>query len=303
MLKSMTGFGRAEVSEGDRKVTVEMKSVNHRYLELGIKVPRKLNFLEGNVRNEMKKFVSRGKVDVFISYENLGKGDECIRYNSMLAKEYFDCYEQISRELGLENDVKTSYIMRSPDVVTIVANIDNLISGNVSAELGHIINLTAQNVTIDEAVIKLIETREEEGKRLQADLISKLDGMIENVKFITEKSPVIVAEYKEKITNKIHELLEDSQIDESRIAQEVIVFADKVCVDEELVRLDSHIKAMREDLLKGETVGRRLDFIAQEMNREANTTLSKTSDPEISDHAIMLKTDIEKVREQIQNIE
>ena len=300
MLKSMTGFGRAEVSEGDRKVTVEMKSVNHRYLELGIKVPRKLNFLEGSVRNEMKKFVSRGKVDVFISYENLGKGDECIRYNSMLAKEYFDCYEQISRELGLENDVKTSYIMRSPDVITIE---------NAQDDEEAIEALVIK--AIDEAVIKLIETREEEGKRLQVDLISKLDGMIENVKFITEKSPVIVAEYKEKITNKIHELLEDNQIDESRIAQEVTVFADKVCVDEELVRLDSHIKAMkealikamREDLIKGGTVGRRLDFIAQEMNREANTTLSKTSDSEISDHAIMLKTDIEKVREQIQNIE
>lgn len=292
MLKSMTGFGRAEVSEGDRKVTVEMKSVNHRYLELGIKVPRKLNFLEGSVRNEMKKFVSRGKVDVFISYENLGKGDECIRYNSMLAKEYFDCYEQISRELGLENDVKTSYIMRSPDVITIE---------NAQDDEEAIEALVIK--AIDEAVIKLIETREEEGKRLQVDLISKLDGMIENVKFITEKSPVIVAEYKEKITNKIHELLEDNQIDESRIAQEVTVFADKVCVDEELVRLDSHIKTMREDLIKGGTVGRILDFIAQEMNREANTTLSKTSDPEISDHAIMLKTDIEKVREQIQNIE
>lgn len=292
MLKSMTGFGRAEVSEGDRKVTVEMKSVNHRYLELGIKVPRKLNFLEGSVRNEMKKFVSRGKVDVFISYENLGKGDECIRYNSMLAKEYFDCYEQISRELGLENDVKTSYIMRSPDVITIE---------NAQDDEEAIEALVIK--AIDEAVIKLIETREEEGKRLQVDLISKLDGMIENVKFITEKSPVIVAEYKEKITNKIHELLEDNQIDESRIAQEVTVFADKVCVDEELVGLDSHIKAMREDLIKGGTVGRRLDFIAQEMNREANTTLSKTSDSEISDHAIMLKTDIEKVREQIQNIE
>lgn len=292
MLKSMTGFGRAEVSEGDRKVTVEMKSVNHRYLELGIKVPRKLNFLEGSVRNEMKKFVSRGKVDVFISYENLGKGDECIRYNSMLAKEYFDCYEQISRELGLENDVKTSYIMRSPDVITIE---------NAQDDEEAIKALVIK--AIDEAVIKLIETREEEGKRLQVDLISKLDGMIENVKFITEKSPVIVAEYKEKITNKIHELLEDNQIDESRIAQEVTVFADKVCVDEELVRLDSHIKVMREDLIKGGTVGRRLDFIAQEMNREANTTLSKTSDSEISDHAIMLKTDIEKVREQIQNIE
>ena len=207
MLKSMTGFGRAEVSEGDRKVTVEMKSVNHRYLELGIKVPRKLNFLEGSVRNEMKKFVSRGKVDVFISYENLGKGDECIRYNSMLAKEYFDCYEQISRELGLENDVKTSYIMRSPDVITIE---------NAQDDEEAIEALVIK--AIDEAVIKLIETREEEGKRLQVDLISKLDGMIENVKFITEKSPVIVAEYKEKITNKIHELLEDNQIDESRIA-------------------------------------------------------------------------------------
>ena len=292
MLKSMTGFGRAEVSEGDRKVTVEMKSVNHRYLELGIKVPRKLNFLEGSVRNEMKKFVSRGKVDVFISYENLGKGDECIRYNSMLAKEYFDCYEQISRELGLENDVKTSYIMRSPDVITIE---------NAQDDEEAIEALVIK--AIDEAVIKLIETREEEGKRLQVDLISKLDGMIENVKFITEKSPVIVAEYKEKITNKIHELLEDNQIDESRIAQEVTVFADKVCVDEELVRLDSHIKAMKEALINGGTIGRRLDFIAQEMNREANTTLSKTSDSEISDHAIMLKTDIEKVREQIQNIE
>ena len=264
MLKSMTGFGRAEVSEGDRKVTVEMKSVNHRYLELGIKVPRKLNFLEGNVRNEMKKFVSRGKVDVFISYENLGKGDECIRYNSMLAKEYFDCYEQISRELGLENDVKTSYIMRSPDVVIALGNSDAVAPARVIAKFAKDHEALVIKA-IDEAVLKLIETREEEGRRLQVDLISKLDGMIENVKFITEKSPVIVAEYKEKITNKIHELLEDSQIDESRIAQEVTVFADKVCVDEELVRLDSHIKAMREDLLKGGTVGRRLDFIAQEM--------------------------------------
>lgn len=180
MLKSMTGFGRAEVSEGDRKVTVEMKSVNHRYLELGIKVPRKLNFLEGNVRNEMKKFVSRGKVDVFISYENLGKGDECIRYNSMLAKEYFDCYEQISRELGLENDVKTSYIMRSPDVVTIE---------NAQDDEETIEALVIK--AIDEAVLKLIETREEEGRRLQVDLISKLDGMIENVKFIPDRKSVV----------------------------------------------------------------------------------------------------------------
>ena len=153
------------------------------------------------------------------------------------------------------------------------------------------------------AAEKLIETRISEGERLKADLLAKLDAMIVNVDFIKEKSPVIIAEYREKITDKIHDLLEDTQIDEARIAQEVTIFADKVCVDEELVRLDSHIKAMRDDLNKGGTIGRRLDFIAQEMNREANTTLSKTTDAEISDRAIILKTDIEKVREQIQNIE
>lgn len=292
MLRSMTGFGRYEVSSGDRKVTVEMKSVNHRYLELGIKLPRKLNFLEGTVRTEMKRYVDRGKVDVFITYENLGEGDACIRYNSMLAREYYECYKQISSELGLENDVKTSYIMRSPDVVTIENGQDDeeIIESLVVRAIGG-------------AAEKLIESRTEEGERLKVDLLAKLDSMIENVAFIKDKSPIIVSEYKEKITSKIHELLEDNQIDESRIAQEVTIFADKVCVDEELVRLDSHIKAMRDDLNKGGTIGRRLDFIAQEMNREANTTLSKTTDAEISECAIALKTDIEKVREQIQNIE
>ena len=292
MLRSMTGFGRFEVSKDDRKVSVEMKSVNHRYLELGIKLPRKLNFLENNLRNEIKKYINRGKVDVFVTYENLGEGDECIHYNKALAQEYFECYKQISEDLNIENDVKTSYIMRSPDVVKIEnAEDDEEIIEQLVIE------------AIDGASQKLVETREAEGERLKADLLLKLDGMIRNVEFITKKSPVIVEEYKEKITTKIHELLEDAQIDEARIAQEVTIFADKVCVDEELVRLDSHIKAMKEDLENGGTIGRRLDFIAQEMNREANTTLSKTTDAEISDRAIMLKTEIEKVREQIQNIE
>lgn len=292
MLRSMTGFGRYEVSSGDRKVTVEMKSVNHRYLELGIKLPRKLNFLEGTVRTEMKRYVDRGKVDVFITYENLGEGDVCIRYNSMLAKEYFECYKQISTELGLENDIKASHIMRSPDVVTIE-------NGQDDEDIIECLVVRA----IGGAAEKLIESRTAEGERLKVDLLAKLDSMIENVSFIKEKSPVIVSEYREKITGKIRELLDDTQIDDARIAQEVTIFADKVCVDEELVRLDSHIKAMRDDLCKGGTIGRRLDFIAQEMNREANTTLSKTTDAEISERAIVLKTDIEKVREQIQNIE
>ena len=270
----MTGFGRFEASEGDRKVTVEIKSVNHRYLELGIKVPKKLNFLEGDIRNELKKYVERGKVDVFITYENQGEGNECVRYNPTLAREYFECYARISEDLGIENEADDEEIIKS---LVIKA--------------------------IDGAAERLVETRIAEGERLKTDLIKKLDGMVLNVQFITEKSPIIVEEYKEKITTRIHELLEETQIDEARIAQEVTMFADKVCVDEELVRLDSHIKAMKEALINGGTIGRRLDFIAQEMNREANTTLSKTSDQEISDKAIELKTDIEKVREQIQNIE
>lgn len=292
MLKSMTGFGRFEASQGDRKVSVEMKSVNHRYLELGIKLPKKLNFLEGNIRNELKKYVERGKVDVFITYQNLGVGNECVRYNPVLAKEYFDCYSRISEELGLDNDIKTSHIMRSPDVVTIESEED---------DEDIITSLVIK--AVDGAAEKLVETRQAEGRRLGEDLIEKLDRMLDNVAFITEKSPIIITEYKEKIVTKIHELLDDTQIDESRIAQEVTMFADKVCVDEELVRLNSHIKAMREALAVGGTIGRRLDFIAQEMNREANTTLSKTTDAEISDRAIELKTEIEKVREQIQNIE
>lgn len=292
MLKSMTGFGRYEASKDDRKVTVEMKSVNHRYLEVGIKLPKKLNFLESSIRNELKKFVARGKVDIFVSYENLGVGNECVRYNAALAKEYFDCYEKISRELGIDNDVKVSHIMRSPDVVSLESAEDDeeIITGLVLE-------------AIDGAATKLVETRIDEGERLGADIIVKLDGMMDVVAFITERSPKIVEEYKTKITDRIHELLEDAQIDEARIAQEVTMFADKICVDEELVRLDSHIKAMKDALNQGGAIGRRLDFIAQEMNREANTTLSKTTDAEISDKAIALKTDIEKVREQIQNIE
>ena len=259
---------------------------------MGIKVPKKLNFLEGDIRNELKKYVERGKVDVFITYENQGEGNECVRYNPTLAREYFECYARISENLGIENDVRTSYIMRSPDVITIENEADD-------EEIIKSLVIKA----IDGAAERLVETRIAEGERLKTDLIKKLDGMVLNVQFITEKSPIIVEEYKEKITTRIHELLEETQIDEARIAQEVTMFADKVCVDEELVRLDSHIKAMKEALINGGTIGRRLDFIAQEMNREANTTLSKTTDKEISDKAIELKTDIEKVREQIQNIE
>ena len=199
--------------------------------------------------------------------------------------EYYDCFAQISEDLGIDNDIKTSFIVKSPDVITVE-------SGQDDEEVIQSLVISA----IDQATEKLVETRRVEGEHLKKDLISKLDDMVVLVEKITEKSPVIVEEY-------INELLDEASIDEARIAQEVTIFADKICVDEELVRLDSHIKTMKDTLIQGGAVGRRLDFIAQEMNREANTTLSKTTDAEISDMAIELKTEIEKVREQIQNIE
>lgn len=292
MIKSMTGFGRTEVSEGDRKVSVEIKSVNHRYLELGLRIPRKLNYLDADIRNEMKRFVERGKVDVYISYENLGVGDENVRYNPVLAKEYYECFGQISKELDIENDVKTSYIMRSPDVVTIESADDD-------EEVVKSLVLKA----IDEAASTLTDSRIAEGERLKSDILEKLDEIEKHVCFVEERSPRIVDEYREKIDERVHELLDDADIDDARIAQEIVMFADKISVDEEIVRLHSHVKAMKDTFDLDGAIGRKLDFIAQELNREANTTLSKTTDAEIAECAIELKTSIEKVREQIQNIE
>ncbi len=292
MVKSMTGYGRSEVSKEDRKVLIEIKSVNHRFLELGIKIPRKLNYLDAEIRTVCKEVLERGKVDVFVTYENLGEGDESIKYNKDLAKQYFDTYTQISDDLGTENDIKTSHLMRSPDVITIE-------SGDDDEEAVRDIIMEA----LVDALNSLVASRATEGERLKTDVLAKLDSIKESVSFIEEKSPVIVDEYKEKINEKVRELLDDNQIDEARITQEVTMFADKISVDEEIVRLKSHIDSMIETFEEEGAIGRRLDFITQEMNREANTTLSKTTDKDISEVAITLKTDIEKVREQIQNIE
>lgn len=292
MLNSMTGFGRCEVSKEGKKVTVEMKSVNHRYLELNIKMPKKFNFLEGAVRNIIKEYLERGKVDIFVSYENIEESNMCLKYNAHLAKEYYEIYKNISEEFCVDCKIDSNIIARSPEVIMMEEQPEN-----------EEVLTTLLEEAIQGACEKMVETRSAEGEHLKSDLLLKLDGILDAVDFIKERSPVIISEYREKITTKINELLENTQIDESRIVQEVTIFADKICVDEELVRLEGHVKAMRDALVQGGTVGRRLDFIAQEMNREANTTLSKTTDLEISNRAIQLKTDIEKVREQIQNIE
>lgn len=292
MIKSMTGFGRCEVQEAERKITVEMKSVNHRYLDVNIKMPKKLNFFEAAIRSELKNYIQRGKVDIFITYEDYTESNVCVKYNKELAAEYMGYLNQMAEEFSLDNDVRVSALSRYPEV------------------------LSMEEQTIDEeklwqlldrgikgAAEGFVETRIREGENLKNDLLNKLDFMLTHVDFITERSPQIIAEYRQKLTDKVRELLEDTKIDENRLLTEVTIFADRVCVDEELVRLRSHIETTKETLIQGGSIGRKLDFIAQEMNREANTILSKTSDLEISNRGIELKTEIEKVREQIQNIE
>lgn len=292
MIKSMTGFGRSEIVEGDRKITVEMKSVNHRYLDVNIKMPKKLNFFEAAIRNELKRYIQRGKVDVFITYEDYTESNLCVKYNKELAAEYMKYLEQMAEEFSLDNDVRVSVLSRYPEVLSMEEQtIDE-------EELWQMLERA-----ISQAADGFVATRVKEGENLREDLIGKLDGMLAHVEYITERSPEIISQYRQKLEEKVKELLGDVQVDESRLLMEVTIFADKVCVDEELVRLRSHIETTKESLIQGGGIGRKLDFIAQEMNREANTILSKANDLEISNRAIELKTEIEKVREQIQNIE
>ena len=292
MIKSMTGFGRSEIVEGDRKITVEMKSVNHRYLDVNIKMPKKLNFFEAAIRNELKHYIQRGKVDVFITYEDYTESNLCVKYNKELAAEYMKYLEQMEEDFSLDNDVRVSALSRYPEVFSMEEQtIDE-------EELWQMLEKA-----VSQAAEGFVATRIKEGENLREDLLGKLDGMLAHVEYIAERSPEIISQYRQKLEDKVRELLGDAQIDESRLLMEVTIFADKVCVDEELVRLRSHIETTKESLIQGGGIGRKLDFIAQEMNREANTILSKANDLEISNHAIELKTEIEKVREQIQNIE
>ncbi len=292
MIKSMTGFGRYELDAQDKKICVELRSVNHRYLDLNIKMPKRLNQFESPIRSELKKYIERGKVDVFITWEDHSESAGLVQYNPELAAEYLKYMRQMAEEFGIDDDVRVSTLSRCPDVLTL---------GDADTDEEETWKLLKQ--ALDKASESFVEARTVEGERLKADMLDKLDGMLVNVDFITERSPQIIAEFKQSLEAKVRDLLGDSSLGESRILMEVTMYADKICVDEELVRLRSHIKSTRDTLIAGGAVGRKLDFIAQEMNREANTILSKTNDLEVSDRAIELKTDIEKVREQIQNIE
>ncbi|MBR5896962.1 MAG: YicC family protein [Lachnospiraceae bacterium] len=292
MIKSMTGFGRAEYADANRKFTVEIKSVNHRYLDMAIKMPKKLNFFEAAIRNELKNSIQRGKVDVFITYEDYTENNAVIKYNKDVAEEYLKYLKQMSEEFELDLDVRVSTLSRYPEVFS-MEEID-VDEEEIWAGL---------KAAIQGAADKFVDARIKEGENLKNDLIMKLDDMLTHVAYIKERAPEIIAEYKKGLEDKVKELLGDVKVDEGRLLTEVTIFADKVCIDEEIVRLTSHIETTKKALMEGGSIGRKLDFIAQEMYREANTILSKANDLDTSNHAIELKTEIEKVREQIQNIE
>ncbi len=292
MVKSMTGFGRHELSTEEYRISAEMKAVNHRYLDLSVKMPRRFNAFESGIRALLKEYVQRGKVDLFIAYEDYTQSRMSLKYNASLAAEYMGYFRAMAEQFAIPDDVSVTSLARFPEIFSMEQEPED------EEQIWHILE-----EAVSGAASRFVESRIREGESLKKDLLGKLDAMEGMLDELERRSPAVVSEYREKLAAKVQELLGSSSVDESRIVTEATIFADKICTDEETVRLRSHIEATRAELSAGGSVGRKLDFIAQEMNREANTILSKANDLEISDCAISLKTEIEKIREQIQNIE
>jgi uncharacterized protein (TIGR00255 family) len=292
MIKSMTGFGRAELIDEEKKITVEMKSVNHRYLDVNMRMPKKFSVFEASIRSLLKEYIQRGKVDVFITCEDYTQSRVSVKYNREIAQQYLGYLQEMSRDFQLSGEINAALLSRYPEVLTMEEQTED------EDEMWGALEGVIRN-----AAVQFVEARTKEGIELKRDILDKLEKMEEKVELVEKRSPDIIKEYREKLETKVKELLADTQIEESRIAAEVILYADKICTDEETVRLKSHIKHTMSVLDEKEGIGRKLDFIAQEMNREANTILSKANDLETSNLAIDLKTEIEKIREQIQNIE
>lgn len=293
MASSMTGFGRYELEKEFGRVTVEMKSVNHRYCDISIKLPRKFVWMETKLRGLLKNYIARGKLDVFVTYEELAGAAGTLAYNKQRAKEYYDMLQLITADFGLRTtEFSPTTIARFPEVITV--NEPEIEDAWVEE---------AFTEAVEGAAIVFKQSRDVEGEKLTADIMEKLAVIEQKIEEVEKRSPEVVAEYREKLFSKVSELLGNKEINEAILATEVTIFADKICVDEETVRLRSHITNMRDTFAMSGAIGRKLDFLAQEMNREANTTLSKANDIELSNIAIDLKTEIEKIREQIQNIE
>lgn len=292
MLKSMTGYGRKEIIAGGKKINVEIKSVNHRYSDFNIKYPRNYAYLEDRIKKAASECIERGKVDIFLNMENYETTDEEITINEAVAKNYIEALEKLRDTFSLKDDITVMAVARNSDVFTVthVDEDEEEVWSNVKTAL-------------DGALDAFIEMRSREGERIQRDLEQRVEYMKTLVKKIDERSPETVNEYQNRLYAKIKEVLEDREIDESRVLTEVAIYADKVAVNEETVRLMSHFEEFYNIIGSGEAAGRKLDFLIQEINRETNTIGSKASDIDIAKIVVELKGEIEKLREQVQNIE
>lgn len=291
-VKSMTGYGRGEHIAEDRKFTVEMKAVNHRYNDITIKLPRSLASLEDKIKKEVMKEVFRGKTDVFINFETFSTDDVEVKLNETLARAYYEKLQSLQRILGKEGENLLEMVAKFPDVITVD-----------KPQGDEAVIWAALQPALYGAVVSFGEMRQREGATLKADMLSKVDKIRILVQLVAERSPIVVEEYKEKLNNRLKELLGGVDVDPQRIATEVAVFADRGCVDEEITRLQSHLEQLAFILKEGGQVGRKLDFLVQEMNRESNTIASKANDIQIVQASIELKSEIEKIREQVQNLE
>lgn len=292
MIKSMTGFGRADEIIDGMSITVEIKSVNHKYFEFYAKVPRMYGFLEEKLKSYCNSVISRGKVECFVSIDLLEDSDAQIIVNHALAEGYLKAIREISERFSIDGDINAASISRYPDVITLHKEPED--EDKIWA---------AVKTVAEKAVEKFVAMRQAEGKKLKADVLSRAELILGYVSFIEERSPQTVKEYNDKLILRMKELLGDASVDEARLLNEAAIFADKIAVAEETVRLRSHIDQLHSFLEADEAIGRKLDFLVQEMNREANTIGSKAQDVEIARHVIAIKAEVEKIREQIQNIE
>lgn len=291
-LLSMTGFGRCELEAEGRRMVVEIKSVNNRYLDVNIRLPKVMSLLEETVRGRIKSRVARGRVDVFIHYENLREDAKSAQVDVALLKGYLAALAVMEKESGLANNVTLADLMRLPELVTLSAASEDMDA------------LTAlMNRTLDEALDQLVDMRQAEGEKLRADIEEKLSAIERMRDTVADRAPMVVEEYRARLAARLEELLAEVALDEGRLANEVALFSDRCSIAEELTRLSSHIGQTRIMLADGGPVGRKLDFMMQEFNREVNTICSKANDLAITNAGLSMKNEIEKMREQVQNIE
>lgn len=292
MIKSMTGYGRAEETVDSMNIVVEIKSVNHRYFEFSAKVPRVYVFLEEKLKAFTNSFVSRGKIECYVSIECLEDSETQIVVNKALAEGYLNAVKTLAEDYSIDGTISAMTLSRYPDVLSVHKAADD------EEKIWNAVKVVAKD-----AIDKFINMRQVEGEKLKADVLSRADYIIDCVEFVEERSPQTVKEYNEKLKARIQELIGDAAVDEQRLLNEAAIYADKIAVAEETVRLRSHISQLRTFLEADEAIGRKLDFLVQEINREANTIGSKAQDVEIAKRVISIKAEVEKIREQIQNIE